>query len=124
MRINIILQLHFPLLPQIEVLSDVKEKILEASFKRKSSHTWLLAPTQDNSVFVVKTLKLNSKCAYSQLSYSFDGLKYTSPYCDGDREDDYGGENKAPSTLESASNDDDVAAQFKNEIQVFIINAS
>ena len=104
------------------MLSDAKEKILEASFKKKSSQTWLLAPTQDNSVFVVKKLKLNSKCAYSRLSYSFDGVKYTSPYCAGDREDDYGGESKAPSTLESASNDDDVAAQFKNEIQVFGVN--
>ena len=46
-------------------------------------------------------------------------MMYTNPYCAGDREDDYGSESKARSTLESASNDVNVAAQFKNEIQAF-----
>ena len=70
-----------------------------------------MAPTQDNSVFVVKTIQLKSKCAHSRLAYSFDGLKYTSPFCrDGD-----GGDNKALSILESSSGE-----EFKNEIQVCV----
>ena len=42
-------------------------------------------------------------------------MMYTNLYCAGDREDNYSGESKALFTLD----DDDVATQFKNEIQAF-----